>query len=220
MNSEQKQKFIKEWLPIVGVILALLIMAWLLWPSEKDDGNGNEVSSSINSFEECEEAGFPIMESHPRRCRAEDGELYTEDVEAEIGAQYEEFTSEEGQIVKIAHPVSGDEITSPLEVAGEVTGAWTREPELYMELMDSDNNTIATDSGLLEVTLLEEDEDGDSYVRFEAEMQFEDEDLSGRGFLILGIEDADSESEEVELVDSIVIPVNFSSDSPIGDENE
>ncbi|XOF35245.1 MAG: hypothetical protein ACL93V_08155 [Candidatus Electrothrix sp. YB6] len=33
----------------------------------------------ITSFEECEAAGYPVMESHPRQCRA-DGQIFTEEL--------------------------------------------------------------------------------------------------------------------------------------------
>lgn len=35
----------------------------------------------ISSFEECAEAGNPIMESYPRQCTTEDGEVFTEVIE-------------------------------------------------------------------------------------------------------------------------------------------
>ncbi len=34
----------------------------------------------IDSFEECEAAGYPVMESHPRQCRA-DGQIFTEELD-------------------------------------------------------------------------------------------------------------------------------------------
>lgn len=40
------------------------------------------VSATINSFEECENAGFPIMESYPRQCRGPDGRTFVEQIES------------------------------------------------------------------------------------------------------------------------------------------
>jgi eight-cysteine-cluster-containing protein len=39
----------------------------------------------ITSFEECVAAGNPVMESYPRQCRAEDGQLFVENLEDPIG---------------------------------------------------------------------------------------------------------------------------------------
>ena len=43
----------------------------------KDQYRGDE----ITSFEECVEAGYPVMESYPRQCRTPDGRTFTEEVE-------------------------------------------------------------------------------------------------------------------------------------------
>jgi hypothetical protein len=36
----------------------------------------------INSFEDCVQAGYPVMESYPRQCRTADGKHFVEQVEA------------------------------------------------------------------------------------------------------------------------------------------
>lgn len=41
----------------------------------------------VSNFEECEAAGYPIMESHPRQCRAPDGTLFREDLSEGGGTQ-------------------------------------------------------------------------------------------------------------------------------------
>jgi len=41
---------------------------------------------AISSFEECVEAGYPVMESYPRQCRTPDGRTFVE----EIGSGEEE----------------------------------------------------------------------------------------------------------------------------------
>lgn len=33
---------------------------------------------TVNSFEDCEQAGYPVMESYPRQCRTSDGRLFVE----------------------------------------------------------------------------------------------------------------------------------------------
>jgi eight-cysteine-cluster-containing protein len=37
----------------------------------------------VSTFQECEEAGYPIMESYPRQCRVSNGELFVEEIEDE-----------------------------------------------------------------------------------------------------------------------------------------
>lgn len=43
--------------------------------------NPPTVTHTIDSFEECARAGYPIMESYPRQCRTPDGNSFTESIE-------------------------------------------------------------------------------------------------------------------------------------------
>jgi hypothetical protein len=36
------------------------------------------VNTGINSFEDCANAGYPVMESYPRQCRTPDGRTFVE----------------------------------------------------------------------------------------------------------------------------------------------
>jgi hypothetical protein len=58
---------------LIGVAL-LLGVGYLIWSQAEVEGD------QISSFAECEAAGYPIMESYPRQCRA-DGQTFVEDVE-------------------------------------------------------------------------------------------------------------------------------------------
>lgn len=39
-------------------------------------------TNTIDSFQECANAGYPVMESYPRQCRA-DGQTFTEHIDGE-----------------------------------------------------------------------------------------------------------------------------------------
>lgn len=41
--------------------------------------------SSVTSFEECVEAGNPVMESYPRQCQSSTGEVFTETIDEVVG---------------------------------------------------------------------------------------------------------------------------------------
>jgi hypothetical protein len=56
---------------------------------------------TVASFEECEAAGYPIMESYPRRCRSSDGVVFVEDIDPPVGAEPEELSIE--GIVDVVH---------------------------------------------------------------------------------------------------------------------
>lgn len=42
--------------------------------------NASDVST-INSFDKCAEAGYPVLESYPRQCKTPDGRTFVEEVE-------------------------------------------------------------------------------------------------------------------------------------------
>lgn len=66
---------------IVGIITAVGVVI-----SYK---NLNTIAS-ISTFDECSQAGYPVMESYPAQCRTPDGRSFTQIVENQL-----EFTPEE-----------------------------------------------------------------------------------------------------------------------------
>ena len=44
----------------------------------------NPIESSIESFEDCVEAGNPVMESYPRQCKTSDGRNFVEEIDSQI----------------------------------------------------------------------------------------------------------------------------------------
>jgi hypothetical protein len=48
--------------------------------------NAPTVTHTIESFEECARAGYPILESYPRQCRTPDGKSFTESIETSATA--------------------------------------------------------------------------------------------------------------------------------------
>ncbi len=55
-----------------------------------------EPQEQINSFEDCVNAGNPVMESYPRQCRTDSGMTFTEKVEQKIPGMTEEYCSQAG----------------------------------------------------------------------------------------------------------------------------
>ena len=57
-------------IPIAAILAIILgIIIYFLLPAR----------AIITNFEECSAAGYPIMESYPRQCRA-NGQTFTEDI--------------------------------------------------------------------------------------------------------------------------------------------
>ncbi len=71
-NSHPKQK--EPFALTIGIILSLLVLVggYLLFNQNRT----NNKIDSIKSFEECEKAGYPVLQSDPEQCGAPGGKLF------------------------------------------------------------------------------------------------------------------------------------------------
>jgi hypothetical protein len=72
---------------VVLVIVVGFIIMTLQWKKN--------VIASIDSFEKCAQAGYPIMESYPEQCRTPDGRTFVRDISTENEATTTPITSGE-----------------------------------------------------------------------------------------------------------------------------
>lgn len=75
-NYQNKWQLLLLGLLIITILLILGIIAYVII-----DNNGRANASKITTFDECVAAGFPVMESYPRQCRASSGEVFVEEVD-------------------------------------------------------------------------------------------------------------------------------------------
>ncbi|NTU72738.1 hypothetical protein HGB07_01010 [Candidatus Roizmanbacteria bacterium] len=67
----------KQNIKLITVFVILLIASVVVWNYQK----ASKIQS-IDTFEECAQAGYPIMESYPEQCRAPDGRNFTKQISA------------------------------------------------------------------------------------------------------------------------------------------
>lgn len=122
----------------------------------------------ITSFEECANAGYPVQESHPRRCTVPDGVTFTEEIDVPLGAssasKSEEivrtyFYSDIG--VRVKHPISMDRSfvnAGPRSTSAVRLSMWGPTQQPNTEFFDGVSVTISRErySGTL-INLAEED---------------------------------------------------------------
>lgn len=65
---------------IVVVLVALIGLAGIYYLGVRDFDNEAMVAG-VSNFEECAEAGYPVMESYPARCSTPDGRTFTQEVD-------------------------------------------------------------------------------------------------------------------------------------------
>ncbi len=158
---------------IVMIIVAAGIVGWIVSPELPGIGdnqaNLSDSDGSINSFEECIAAGFPVQESHPQRCIVSDEKSFTEEISEEA----------ERDII-VSAPLIDARVTSPFQISGSATGSWYFEGNFSAELYDNEGNVIAT-----AVLTAQEDWMTEGMVPFQGEIEFEEQYIGSSGDLIL-----------------------------------
>jgi len=146
----------------------------------------------INSFDECVEAGYPIMESYPQRCRIDDDWTFVQDIGNEL---------QKTDLIRIDFPRPNQTIQSPLVISGEARGNWFFEGDFPIKLLDHNDVMIVQSYATAKSEWMTED-----FVQFEAEIEFE-VPATQKGVLIL---EKDNPSGLSEYTDELRIPVVFS----------
>lgn len=176
----------KVFLPVllVAVIIALGIFLYL---NSRKPQNQSPV---VSSFEECQDAGYPIQESYPPRCRTADGQVFTQDIGNEL---------EKMDLIRIENPRPNQKITSPLRVAGEARGTWYFEATFPIKLVDNNGNVISENFSQAQGEWMSEE-----FVPFEGKLIFTTDKSEGK--LIL---ERSNPSGLSENADQLEIPVQF-----------
>jgi len=143
----------------------------------------------INNFEDCSQAGNPIMESYPRQCRDKAGNLFVEDIGNEL---------EKSNLIKIINPRPNQTIATPLTIEGEARGSWFFEASFPIKLLDSSGTEIARG-----IAQAQSDWMTENFVPFTATLQF-DVATETKGILIL---EKDNPSGLPQNADELRVPV-------------
>ena len=148
------------------------------------------------TFEECVAAGNPVMESYPRQCNTKDGNHFVED----IGN-----TLDKSGLIRLASPLPGAQISSPVTITGEARGIWYFEASFPVFLTDWDGKIVAQGIATAQSDWMTAD-----FVPFVATLTFDTADISGqysdKGTLILK---KDNPSGLPEHDDALEIPVHL-----------
>lgn len=130
----------------VGVV-ALLVIAGVFYMSRR---NG---LAAIGSFEDCKNAGYPIMESFPERCVTPDGKTFVNESAATSTPSTGTSTGSNGETssggTQASHPnirvdnVSPNQVIgSPITITGEAR-KWYFEASFPVELVDATGKRLA-----------------------------------------------------------------------------
>ena len=125
-------------------IIAVVIAAALAWyfisiSVSPSTPYSNTPVEDIKSFEDCELAGYPVMESYPRRCALPDGRTYTE----EINVGEIEYDNASADMIRVELPYPGAVVGKEFRVTGEARGNWFFEASFPIEVVSPSGDIIA-----------------------------------------------------------------------------
>lgn len=167
---------------VSALLILLLVFTYLLYQKWS--------TPTPNNFDECAEAGNPVLESYPPQCKTKDGKRFTQDIGNELEKQDK---------IKSTNPRPNQTITSPVKITGEARGYWYFEGVFPVVLVDSKGNVIARGSAKALGEWM-----SDGFVPYETTLEFKTNDSKGR--LIL---ERDNPSGIAENAEELDIPVVF-----------
>lgn len=176
---------------IVIVILSLMVLVFVgLFVVRVVGGLWFQYTKEINSFEECLRAGYPVMESYPRQCRAGD-KLFVEEIAEE------EFVSEN---VRVETPKMNQSVLSPLRIEGEARGLWFFEASFPVKVLDEDGSELGAHYVQAQSDWMTTD-----FVPFAGEVVFD----TPRGEYGTFVLEKDNPSGLPEHADEVRVPIRF-----------
>ncbi len=114
---------------LIGVILLIIIIVVVYSYNKK-----SEVTTvTVTSFESCASAGYPIMESYPRQCRALDGKTYVEEIPEKIT-----YTNASADLITVTLPFPGAVVGREFSITGSARGTWYFEASFPVTILDKD----------------------------------------------------------------------------------
>lgn len=129
-------------LTIVVLIFVGLAATWYMNENKKAPVVTNE-APVVLSFEDCEAAGYPVMESSPRQCATPDGRTYTE----ELPAPDPVYVNADANMIRVELPFPGAVVGKEITVIGAARGNWFFEASFPIEVVDANGAIIARGIG-------------------------------------------------------------------------
>lgn len=135
----KKYSFIFIYILIIGLIVVIIGVReqWFF------DQETNEIPvNKIINFKQCSELGYPIQETHPRRCVTPQGQSFIEEINQSPTSVVSPNANQNDKIFVIS-PQENESISSPVMIKGEARGNWYFEASFPIALYDSNNTLLA-----------------------------------------------------------------------------
>lgn len=181
---------------LVAILLALLVIVgigvgvYFFFPSPLQQFQQKK-PTDIKTFEDCQAAGYLVVDTKPRECHTKDDQIF---VEVYNGVLVED-------VIVVAEPKANQLVASPFKLDGKAVGGWYLNDKLHARLEDDNGAVIASK----EIKALESTKTT-AFVPFVAAITFKEEVVkTEKGKVIIEKTNPSFRGEGTPLV----IPVRF-----------
>jgi hypothetical protein len=181
---------------LTWALIAILLIGVYFYFSKKE-----ESYTSITTFKECVDAGYPILETYPEQCKTPDKRTFVNPEQTPPVVSTTTPTTGKEDLIVVSNVVANQILESPLTIEGSARGLWYFEASFPVELLDGNGKrlTIKPAQAQGEWMTIE-------FVPFSVTLTFV-KPTTATGTLILH---KDNPSGEPSRDDSLRIPVRFS----------
>lgn len=116
---------------IVSVLLLVIVIGvgfYFLYPSL----TRSKKPTDIRTFEDCQAAGFLVVETKPRECHTKHNQVFIEVYNGELVKD----------VIQVTEPKANQAVTSPFKLEGKAVGGWYFDEILNARLEDDNGKVI------------------------------------------------------------------------------
>lgn len=136
---KKKKQFILIFLVIIILAAVISLELNVYFKKNSNPSTATTTPLVILSFIDCELAGYPIMESYPRKCKTADGKIYTEELKEKI--TYINATSD---LIMVTSPYAGSVTDKEFFIKGKARGGWYFEASFPVQILDKDGGVLVS----------------------------------------------------------------------------
>lgn len=185
----------RKTIALISLVVVLVVILGIFVSREERSGQ----SMRITNFEECVEAGFPVMESYPEQC-SNGEETFTRDIGNEL---------DKNDLIRLDNPRPGQTLLAgeTYVISGEARGYWFFEASFPFEVVSETGEQLFVHYATAEGEWMTED-----FVPFNAELKLET-GYAGPATLILK---KDNPSGLPENDDELIVPIMIAANAEVG----
>ena len=184
---------------LLFVIIALIGIVFLV-----NSFSSKQAVGQISNFEDCKNAGYPILESFPEQCATPDGRTFTNTNQQPPSGETS-FTTGKEHVIVVQSPTPNQVVTNRFIASGEARGNWYFEASFPVKLLDANGKVLASTYAQAQGEWMTE-----NFVPFRSQPIVFSTPATATGTLVL---EKDNPSGMPQYADEVRIPVRFTTEN-------